>query len=220
MKSVRDFLYGKPPAEQLQEWQRKVKKEQRTLDKEIRELESARSKARSQLKALAQKNDVKSARMLAKEVVRSNKQVDRLHVSKARLSSVGMQLTHQSAMLKVTGSLQKSTEIMKLSNQLIKLPELSAAMRQMSMEMTKAGIMEEMLDDTLESLDEDEDLEEEADAEVDKVLYELTDGKLGVLDSGSAVPGLPTKEPAASNEEDEEKEMQRMQRELQDLLSN
>jgi len=34
--------------------------------------------------------------MLAKEVVRSNKQVDRLHVSKARLSSVGMQLTHQS----------------------------------------------------------------------------------------------------------------------------
>lgn len=51
--------------------------------------------------------------------------------------------------------------------------------------------MEEMLDDTLESLDEDEDLEEEADAEVDKVLYELTDGKLGVLDSGSAVPGLP-----------------------------
>jgi len=51
--------------------------------------------------------------------------------------------------------------------------------------------MEEMLDDTLESLDEDEDLEEEADAEVDKVLYELTDGKLGVLDSGSVVPGLP-----------------------------
>lgn len=51
--------------------------------------------------------------------------------------------------------------------------------------------MEEMLDDTLESLDEDEELEEEADAEVDKVLYELTDGKLGLLDSGSAVPGLP-----------------------------
>lgn len=45
-------------------------------------------------------------------------------------------------MLKVTGSLQKSTEIMKLSNQLIKLPELSAAMRQMSMEMTKVRFFE------------------------------------------------------------------------------
>lgn len=41
------------------------------------------------------------------------------------------------AMLKVTGSLQKSTEIMKLSNELVKLPELSATMRQMSMEMMK-----------------------------------------------------------------------------------
>jgi hypothetical protein len=39
--------------------------------------------------------------------------------------------------------------------------------------------MEEMLDDTLEGLDEDEELEEEADEEVEKVLFELTDGKLG-----------------------------------------
>lgn len=38
LKSARDFIYGKPPAEQLQEWQRKVKREQRTLDKEIREV--------------------------------------------------------------------------------------------------------------------------------------------------------------------------------------
>ena len=40
-------------------------------------------------------------------------------------------------MAKVTGALQKSTEIMKLSNQLVKLPQISQAMREMSMEMTK-----------------------------------------------------------------------------------
>lgn len=40
-------------------------------------------------------------------------------------------------MVKVTGSLQKSTEIMKLSNSLVKLPQISAVMREMSMEMTK-----------------------------------------------------------------------------------
>jgi len=45
--------------------------------------------------------------------------------------------TQRAAMLKVTGSLQKSTEIMKLSNSLIKLPQISHAMREMSMEMTK-----------------------------------------------------------------------------------
>lgn len=37
--------------------------------------------------------------------------------------------------------MQKSTEIMKLSNQLVKLPEVSAIMRQMSAEMTKVSIL-------------------------------------------------------------------------------
>jgi hypothetical protein len=47
-----------------------------------------------------------------------------------------------------------------------------------------------MLDDTLE-MDEDEELEEEADAEVDKVLFELTNGKLG--EARPAVTDLPVR---------------------------
>lgn len=35
------------------------------------------------------------------------------------------------------------------------------------------------MEETLDSVGEDDELEEEADAEVDKVLFELTDGKLG-----------------------------------------
>lgn len=111
-------------------------------------------------------------------------------------------------MIKVTGSLQKSTEIMKLSNSLIRLPQISQTMREMSMEMTKvgrycplseedllmctkAGIMEEMLEDVLE-MDEDDELEEEADAEVEKVLFDITDGKLGA--AGSVTTDLPVRE--------------------------
>lgn len=45
--------------------------------------------------------------------------------------------------------------------------------------------MEEMMEDILE-MDEDEELEEEADGEVDKILFELTDGKLGMAGSVSA----------------------------------
>ena len=110
---------------------------------------------RQTIKQLAKKGDNKSARILAREVVRSNKQKDRLSVSKARLGSIGSQLSQQLgtvnpllhsfeflisfhiAMAKVSGSLRKSTEIMKLSNSLIKLPQISQTMREMSMEMTK-----------------------------------------------------------------------------------
>ncbi|KAG8745793.1 Vacuolar protein-sorting-associated protein 24 [Ceratobasidium sp. 414] len=223
MKSINRFFYGPTPEEKVRAWQQKLKTEQRHLDKEIRQLDAATAKARVTLKQLATKGDIKSARILAKEVVRSNKQKDRLHVSKARLGSIGVQLQHQMAMVKVTGSLQKSTEIMKLSNSLVKLPQISATMREMMMEMDKvtspaleAGIMEEMMDETLGGIDEDEELEEEADEEVEKVLFELTDGKLG--QAGKVGGELPATEDA-EEEDEQDREMERMRQQLQAHLS-
>jgi charged multivesicular body protein 3 len=174
MQSINRFLYGPSPEERVRAWQAKLRAESRQLEREMRQvchfylrlrahlhllsvfqLDVATSKARQSVKQLAAKGDVKSARILAKEVVRSNKQKDRLSVSKARLGSIGHQLQQQLgqfcndvlfvsdgrvAMVKVTGTLQKSTEIMKLSNALIKLPQITHAMREMSMEMTKVGM--------------------------------------------------------------------------------
>ena len=40
----------------------------------------------------------------------------------------------------------------------------------------QAGIMEELIEDTFESM-EDEDLDELADQEIDKILFEVTKGK-------------------------------------------
>jgi len=88
-------------------------------------------------------------------------------------------------------------------------------MREMSMEMTKAGILEEMMEDTLE-MDEDEELEEEADAEVDKVLFELTDGKLGLAGSvGSELPSLQSQ----LEEEETERNMEKYRQQLNGILS-
>ncbi|KAH7926752.1 hypothetical protein BV22DRAFT_1086226 [Leucogyrophana mollusca] len=215
MQSINRFLYGPTPEEKVRAWQSKLRAESRQLDREMRQLDVATNKVRATVKQLATKGDVKSARILAREVVRSNKQKDRLSVSKARLGSIGTQLTQQLAMMKVTGSLQKSTEIMRMSNALIKLPQISQAMREMSMEMTKAGIMEEMLEDTL-NMEEDEEIEDEADAEVDKVLFELTNGKLG--EAGAAGTELPSLQDKL-DEEETERTMEQYRQQLNGLLS-
>ena len=47
------------------------------------------------MKQLAKKGDTKSVKIMAKEVVRSHKQMDRLSVSKARLGSISNQLQQQ-----------------------------------------------------------------------------------------------------------------------------
>ncbi|KAH9462105.1 hypothetical protein MJO29_003216 [Puccinia striiformis f. sp. tritici] len=220
MESVNRFLYGPSPEERVRKWQAKIRTEERQMDREIRGIETAQNKVKVQLKQLAAKNDIKNCKMLAKEIVRSNKQKDRLFTSKARLNSIRMQLQHQLATLKISGTLQKSTEIMKLSNSLMKLPELNKTMSEMSKEMMKAGIMSEMVEDAIDTLDEDEDeLEEEAEAEVQNVLFDITDGKLGQM--GSVGTKLPQSTQQNQLTEDEDLEdVERMQAQLNGLLQS
>ncbi|OAV89842.1 hypothetical protein PTTG_10265 [Puccinia triticina 1-1 BBBD Race 1] len=219
MESVNRFLYGPSPEERVRKWQAKIRTEERQMDREIRGIETAQNKVKIQLKQLASKNDLKNCKLLAKEIVRSNKQKDRLFTSKARLNSIRMQLQHQLATLKISGTLQKSTEIMKLSNSLMKLPELNKTMQEMSQEMMKAGIMSEMVEDAIDTLDEDEEeLEEEAEAEVQNVLFNITDGKLGQM--GSVSSKLPQPELSEPAQENDLEDVERMQAQLNGLLQS
>ena len=63
-------------------------------------------------------------------------------------------------------------------SQVVNVPQISNVMRTMQQEMLKTGLISEMMDDAFESI-EDPSIEEDANAEVDAVLYELTMGQLG-----------------------------------------
>lgn len=98
--------------------------------------------------------------------------------------------------------------------------------------------MEEMMEETLDSVNDDEELEQEADEEVDKVLFELTDGKLGQAGRvGGALPvrllfvPAPLSECGAwlarangqaqkVDEDEDEAESERMRKEMAELLSS
>ena len=58
---------------------------------------------------------------------------------------------------------------MKTVNDLIKVPELNQTMQQMSREMMKAGLIEETMGEMMDDVFDTDDIEEDADAEVDKV---------------------------------------------------
>lgn len=107
-----------------------------------------------------------------------------------------MHMSQQLATLRVAGAMEKSADVMKSMSQLMKVQEISHTMEELSREMMKAGIIEEMLDETLDDVqgvDEDE-LEEEAQKEVDKVLWELTAGQMGSAPAVVTESLPPTKE--------------------------
>lgn len=91
-----------------------------------------------------------------------------------------MNMTQQLATLRVANSLEKSTDVMRAMQNVIQISEISGVMQELAREMMKAGIIDEMMEETMEStMGDAEELEEEAQEEVDKVLFEITNGALG-----------------------------------------
>uniref|UniRef100_A0A8D8VWN7 Charged multivesicular body protein 3 n=1 Tax=Cacopsylla melanoneura TaxID=428564 RepID=A0A8D8VWN7_9HEMI len=191
--------HEKDPKEQVNEWCHKIRKEGYQLDRQIRSIEREEDKVKKALKEAAKKNDKDVCITLAKEIVNARKHITKIHTSKAHLNSIQLQMKNQLSLLRVSGSIQKSTEVMQAMQRLVNVPEVAATMREMSKEMMKAGIMEEMIEETMESIEPDvEDMEEQAQEEIDKVLWELTAGALG------KVPAVGTDTPSSTKEKHEE----------------
>ncbi|XP_054584205.1 charged multivesicular body protein 3 isoform X2 [Eptesicus fuscus] len=209
---------------EVNEWSLKIRKEMRVVDRQIRDIQREEEKVKRSVKDAAKKGQKDVCVVLAKEMIRSRKAVSKLYASKAHMNSVLMGMKNQLAVLRVAGSLQKSTEVMKAMQTLVKIPEIQATMRELSKEMMKAGIIEEMLEDTFESMEDQEEMEEAAEMEIDKILFEITAGALGKAPS-KVTDALPEPEPpgatAASEEEEEEEEevLEAMQSRLATLRS-
>ena len=120
-------------------------------------------------------------------------------------------------MRKIEGSLKASTGIMKDVNMLVRLPQLTNTMQQLSQELMKAGIIEEMVGDVLPNDELLEGEEEEAEVEVDKILGEVLHGRLGKV--APAQEQLPQPVEEEEGLEDQEATLEQMRGRLEALKS-
>ncbi|KAE8672028.1 putative vacuolar protein sorting-associated protein 24-like protein 2 [Hibiscus syriacus] len=147
------------------------------------------------IKEATKRNDMGSAKALAKEILMSRKTVNRLYENKAQLNSISMHLGESVGMItyaseisivRTVGHLFKSAEVIKLVNNAMKVPQLAATMQEFSksdqvvpsacfliINNILAGVIEEIVNDSLDSALDSEDIEEETEEEVDKVLSEI-----------------------------------------------
>jgi hypothetical protein len=149
------------------------------------------------------------------------------------LESISVHLKTAAASLKVTGSMEKSSDMMKTMSKLVNAAETSAVSRELAQELSRFGIMEEMMGDALDSaMDPDGDLEELADGEVvlkqckivtfliilqvEALVQEIISGvKLGGKAGSKAVPQAATaEEVAAADLERQAAELDRRMKEL------
>jgi charged multivesicular body protein 3 len=226
-------LFGKTtqksPKDQCREWTGKLRKQGYLLDREIRKIESEESKIQRDLKAAAKKGDRDVCLILAKELIRSKKAKSRIHVAKSQINSISMIIQEQMATVKMAGSLQKSTEVMRSMQNLISVKNISATMQDLSKEMMKTGIIGEMMDEAIEEAIDEDPIDEEAQAEVDKIMSELN------IATGEKIANAPSTAPAAAKQAQQEastskqaeeaveleddEDMKKMQRRLEMLKS-
>lgn len=92
-------------------------------------------------------------------------------------------------------------------------------MRELSQELVKAGIIEEMVGDSLPDSELLEGEDEEAETEVDKVLSEVLKDKLPAEGAKNEVPSVPDAPIAQEEDEDQEEMLARMRGRLEALKS-
>ena len=200
----------------------------RQLDRDIAQLRTLENKTRQYIMNASRraernpsqaKQATQEAKTFARELVRIRKQSTRLHTSRAQLQSVQMQVNEAFSVRKIQGSLKKSTGIMKDVTTLVRLPELNATMRQLSTELVRAGIIEEMVDDAMPDNELYEDELDEAEEEVSKVLQEILQGKLAQVDTVKAEEPLEETPAVEEQFEDQEATLEQMRGRLEALKS-
>lgn len=178
-----------------------LRRETRAIDRQIQSIEREQNKTKMQIKQAAKKGEKDVCKILAREIVNSQRAVSKMYQSKAQVNSIMMNMKTQLATIRITGAVEKSTQVMSAMSRLINIPEMNKTMQTMSKEMMKMGIIEEMMEDAMEGLDPD-DIEEAADKEVEKVLFELTAGQIGSMPSTSST--LPAGQEAEEDDVDDE----------------
>ncbi|KAJ5558817.1 hypothetical protein N7461_002789 [Penicillium sp. DV-2018c] len=231
MESLKAVFFGPDPQAQMRKCNALIRTNTRQLDRDLARLKASDSQTRQHIlnaSKRAQRNPSQAkqatndTKLFARELVRIRKQTARLHTSRAQLQSVGMQVNEAFSARKIQGSLQKSTGIMKDVNTLVRLPQLSATMQQLSTELVRAGIIEELVDDAITDPSMFEEEEEEADSEIEKILQEVLQGKLAQAQPVTAPPVDKISEPEAQAEEefeDQEATLAQMRGRLEALKS-
>ena len=200
----RIFGPKKTMKERSREWQRELKKEQRGIQRMIRNIEREENKVKKKIKEVAKKTSDKGMLLpMAKQLVQTKNEKKRLHMAIANIGSCALTLKHQFATMKVTKAISTSSDVMKVMNSLIKVPELQKTLRSMSQEMYKSGVIEEMTDDAFSAMDP-EDLEEQANEQIGGVLEEILGEQFaGVGPVSTIAPKAKKKATAAVAADDE-----------------
>ncbi|KAK4140526.1 Snf7-domain-containing protein [Dichotomopilus funicola] len=172
--NILEWAFGKriTPAERL-------RKNQRLLDKAIRELDQQRVKLEKQEKTLisqirqsAQKGQMGACKVQAKDLVRTRRYIEKFYGMRSQLQKVSLRLQTYRTNEQMMQAMKGATMALGSMNRTMNLPSLQRIAMEFERENDIMEQRQEMMDDAIDDA-MDVGLEEEGDEVVEQVLEEI-----------------------------------------------
>ncbi|KAI8647900.1 Snf7-domain-containing protein [Parasitella parasitica] len=170
-----EFLFGKKktPAEICRQHQRSLQKAQRELERERQRLERQEKKLILDIKKSAKDGQLSACKIMAKDLVRTRRHVEKFTSMKTQLQAVGLRIQTMSSSHQMATAMHGATKAMGSMNRQMNLPQIQKIMMDFEKESELMDMKDEMMSDAIDDAMEEEDDEEETEDIVNKVLDEI-----------------------------------------------
>jgi charged multivesicular body protein 2A len=175
MAEVMDWLFGKvlTPQEIMKENQNLIRKSIREIERERKKMENQETKLINDMKKTAATGQMGAVRVMALDLVRTRKHVQKMAQMKTRLQAVSLRLQSVQSQATMASAMKGVTRAMGQMNRQINLPGLQQIMMEFEKQSQIMEMKDEVIQDTMEDMWDDEGEEEETDDIVNQVLDEI-----------------------------------------------
>uniref|UniRef100_A0A0A9VWZ6 Charged multivesicular body protein 2a n=1 Tax=Lygus hesperus TaxID=30085 RepID=A0A0A9VWZ6_LYGHE len=135
-------------------------------------MKNQEAKLLPEMKRCARNNEIKSVRIMAKDLIRMRSFQDRFLELQAQLKAISLQMQTMASTQAFTEGMRNATLAMKKMNAKMKIPALQQIMLEFQKQNEMMNLKQEILADTLEDT-VDEDAEEDVDELVNQILDEV-----------------------------------------------
>jgi len=199
-----EWLFGKKmtPDEMLRKNQRALNKAMRDLDRERMKMEQQEKKVIADIKKLAKDNQMDAVKIMAKDLVRTRRQSRKFMLMKANIQAVSLKIQTLKSQNTMAQAMKGVSRAMANMNRQMNMPQIQQILHEFEKQSEIMDMKEEMINDAIDDAMEDEGDEEEGDAIVAQVLDELglqlTDQLSGLPQASGSLSVSGVKQPQAA----------------------
>jgi charged multivesicular body protein 2A len=185
--------------EQMRANKRMINKSVRELDRERNALVVQEKKIIADIKAAAKNNQMKSVKIMAKNLVRNRSYQTKFYEMKSHLQGVQMRMQTIKSTEAMARSMAGATKAMTALSKQLNLPSLTAILQEFQEETEKLGITQEVMGDTIDNvmgevgdIDQEEmvvnQVLDEIGIDANSLLAEAPKGKIGSAANANHAP--------------------------------